>query len=567
MRKLKAVLLACFMILTLGITALAGTFGEGKPEEGHSATSETTNAERNSTQAVPILSITSDESEGVLIMKEFPEGSMGPDDFVVLSENDILILDTLGKRIQRFRDGSLSETYKLSDFRDFPYLMEENSGYVYVLGSKQIAEISLITKDYRIYDLPDPEGAYGDLGSFVSDLITWNGQVILISDKFGNYTVDREKGEGISSKEGYYSACSDNGADIKEGMRSWSIRADNTSIDVLCIEKDGDILVQAVDFNYSAKDKEYLTVRRYSISGELLSKTCVDVAERKHVPRRQIKEYDGHIYQMLPMQDSVMLKRVELTNDLKETGSSSYKAIYAAGQTESTDHNTRGANSPQHVTITRSTALSRATSMKNQQWQFKQGHNYWSDYGATAPAYLVDEEYNSYETGIPYCYGGFNGYATVTNEVGTQFKSYSAIVYQTMTNSSVMRNAAGNINDYVLAHTIGVDCSGYVSSAYGFTNKVSSGTFFSNTTYFKNLLFNTSGLLSMDLVVKSGHVMVCWSVSGNNVTVLEYRASVGHVHSNYFSKDYLSSNGYEFRRPMNWCTGAWNEIGDPYGPD
>ncbi len=569
MKKIFVILLACCTILLLGLTVFAETFKEGESKEEDSAvTAEITNEEQKSGQSTVVLSVSTDESEGFLAAADFPEGSVGPDDFIVLSENDILIMDTLAKRVQRFRDGELSDTYQLAGFDSLPRLMEINDGFVYVLGHEQLTEINLETKDFTVYVLPDPEGAYGDLGVFIYDLISRDGQLLLMSSTFGNYRLDREKGEVVPTDQGYTSVGTDHWVNIQEGALFWSIIEYDTSIDVLCIEKDNSLLVQAVDFCHQIKDRDYLTVRQYSSAGELLTKTSVDVSERTHVPRRQVKKYGGQVYQMLPAQDVVLIKRIELSNDLKEA-EGLFNTVNHETQKEQ-GYNTRDAYSPQHVLITRNTALSRALSMKNQQWQLRQGHKDWSSYGAIGPTYLSGHAFGTYETGIPYCYGGFNGYETVTNEVGATYLSYSSIVYQTISNTTTMKNAAGNIKTtYFLLNTIGVDCSGYACSAYGFTNKLSANTFRYDITYFKDLLFNVYGLLSMDLVVKGTHVMLCWSTSGNGnaVTVLECRTSEGHVDSETYTKDSLNSEGYEFRRPMNWCYGAWNEIGDNYGPD
>ncbi len=118
------------------------------------------------------------------------------------------------------------------------------------------------------------------------------------------------------------------------------------------------------------------------------------------------------------------------------------------------------------ISLTRSEVEARAASMANLQWTVKSNHKTGGT-NITVPSYVSSASVGSTVIGIPYCWGGFNGLDTC----GTKTKFSEAALLSTQT--------AGNVNCSTSGHvtgTIGLDCSGFVSSAYGFTTKQSSGT-------------------------------------------------------------------------------------------
>lgn len=109
------------------------------------------------------------------------------------------------------------------------------------------------------------------------------------------------------------------------------------------------------------------------------------------------------------------------------------------------------------------------------------------------PDYVANAAVGSTVSGIPYCWGGFNGYESIGNN-----QKYS---------EACKGNAvAGNMcteTDKRIVGTVGLDCSGFASSVYGFTEKKGSYYF---TTYGTSI--DKSEMRYMDILVRSGHVMI-----------------------------------------------------------
>lgn len=202
-----------------------------------------------------------------------------------------------------------------------------------------------------------------------------------------------------------------------------------------------------------------------------------------------------------------------------------------------------------HVTLTRSEVESRARAMANMQWTLMSSHkSIYGDY-VTIPAHISGASVGSTMTGIPYCWGGFNGLDTNGNWI-----KYSEAAL-------LNRQTAGNIrtrddNGNSIGHqtkTIGVDCSGFVSSAYGLTSRQSARGLANN--YGNPIQYNQ--LRPMDFICKSGvHVVLYLSQytdSNGNImyNIIDSSIEMGKVAIRAVPKSYYTSNGYSCYTPWN----------------
>lgn len=164
---------------------------------------------------------------------------------------------------------------------------------------------------------------------------------------------------------------------------------------------------------------------------------------------------------------------------------------------EETSENSN-ARSTWTIELTRSEVEARALAMANLEWTVQSNHKTGGT-NITVPSYVRNASVGSTVTGIPYCWGGFNGLDTC----GTKTKFSEAALLSTQT--------AGNVNCSTSGHvtgTIGLDCSGFVSSAYGFTSKKSSGTLPDYATR-----IGWEDLKPMDFLCAEGHHVVLYHSS------------------------------------------------------
>ncbi len=260
----------------------------------------------------PVLALTAEETENQLVFRNGPEGKYGPSDFVVLDKNEVLILDAVAKRVQRFKDNNLTATINLNAVDGELFLLETVNGYAYALGKEQLAEIDLMNNEVIWYDFPENEEAMGGLGLYVYDITVRDNQLVMITGSFGNYTVNREAGQIVKTALGYTAFFDGNGIDVYEAGKSWNPKEIGTTMDVLQLREDGSILVQAVKFSGSISAKDYLTVRDYSPEGEVRAQTSIDINGWKTIPRRFAKVYNGELYLLVMTNEGTTVSRLDM---------------------------------------------------------------------------------------------------------------------------------------------------------------------------------------------------------------------------------------------------------------
>ena len=193
---------------------------------------------------------------------------------------------------------------------------------------------------------------------------------------------------------------------------------------------------------------------------------------------------------------------------------------------------------------TRLEVKKRADAMINLSWTYKES-NRVNPRPSTVkmPTYLVNiNNFPSYQVGIPYCWGGFDGIDRSSYYSWSNFKD------------AISKNIfAGNIDvlssPYYTPGTAGLDCSGFVSASLEFTTKYNTRDLYEDMGNFVSIP------LRMDYYVDPGvHVLFFDSWAGSGMTTLNSKESTTdgspQAAKNYTrTKNWLSTNEYYLKSP------------------
>ena len=326
MKRLMAILLAMLLLLSLAgcgekkpETEPAVTTMEETTEASSSERPETTSAEETTsaptepsaelpTETDPAPTETHAETEPVPAERTacttvLLEGRVGgdagvtyflasdgayraPGDFAVISENDIVILDNVSTRLQRYKDGQFFETISLpADIGECFRLcvIEENA---YVLTRDSLLKVDLNTKEQSNISLASLAQSENDLGLYVNDMLEQDGKLYLVTEVYGNYCLNEEKQEfeKTASANVPYRSYRVGGFDGKEirvekGDRRWTIEAANRSGDVIGFEEDGIAYVYLYDLDLNREDERYCRILRCVAGGGAVAESFVDISK------------------------------------------------------------------------------------------------------------------------------------------------------------------------------------------------------------------------------------------------------------------------------------------------
>ena len=159
----------------------------------------------------------------------------------------------------------------------------------------------------------------------------------------------------------------------------------------------------------------------------------------------------------------------------------------------------------------------------------------------TKPDYLVGVSFPSSQTGIPYCWGGFDGITTSSSSAWTSFADAMS-----------KKKFAGNVNTSTSGYqsgTAGFDCSGFVSSVAGFSSKLSTSNLASSTYTYSVSAANRS---LYDIYVKSGtHVLYYVGTSTNGINTRE-ATTTGDDKTKLYTRSNTWISSYSLRRYNGW---------------
>jgi len=171
----------------------------------------------------------------------FPDlENLGPTEFAVISESDILILDTQAFRLQRYKDGRYSETISLPHKYYFRLcVIEENA---YLLEEGGFLKIDLNTKAQSVIPLPyvRTKDWHFVLEQYDENLFEQDGKLYLVTREHGSFCLNEETQsfEQVPSNATYTNSHSEDGKEIlvEKGDRRWMIKAENCEGNVIGFE-------------------------------------------------------------------------------------------------------------------------------------------------------------------------------------------------------------------------------------------------------------------------------------------------------------------------------------------
>lgn len=203
-----------------------------------------------------------------------------------------------------------------------------------------------------------------------------------------------------------------------------------------------------------------------------------------------------------------------------------------------------------YIDIGRTDVYSRAGNMASVKWYVSAANKTIYSSNVTLPAYVNNATVGTRLTGIPYCWGGFNGY----EDEGTDYtvKSFLNVVTGNYTAGNIDCDTSG-----LQSSTIGLDCSGYVSSAYGLSNKKGTGGLAASS-FGRTIDYDR--LMCMDYLVKSGdHTVLFYQeyVIGTTHHFMIYDSSTNaeKVSCRSLERSYFYNNSYICKTP-------WHVISD-----
>lgn len=294
-----------------------------------------------------------------------------------------------------------------------------------------------------------------------------------------------------------------------------------------------------------------LTLRAASAEGELLGEYTLTVEEYRYLPGNYIRILgNGNIYLLVPTEQGTEVRKIALRQESTShmdniaEAAEELESFYAA---ESRYRKKIGTACTAKIDIARETVMERAKAMAEYTWTLKRTHTLTSksEKGVTLPREIAaikeanagKSDWSVIMTGIPYCWGGFNAI-----DVGTGNRTFQKALNK--------KYVAGNTNSegYIKYMTAGLDCSGFVSAALGFTKKQST----KGLSDLGSKISDINKLETMDILVYPGEhvIFFCEWLDETTMLIAESAVREGKVIIHPKSLNELVVNGmYQMRSP------------------
>lgn len=494
-------------------------------------------------------------------------GGEGPEAFTVTTDGKIYIVDNVNKKIIVYKNGEFLKeiqteyiTYVRSIVvaQEKVYLMDYDTGEIYV-----------IYDDGNLYEtisLPNNMESYLMQKLYVQD----DGKVWLFYENDGDaytrgenvsYLVeDLEQGKSVPI-EGFTRNGTDtynivncgvtveinqnceNGITRKKLSQEIETYADSGLIDaqILMVDINDNVYVDAFEIiDASIVAGEY-TIRKYSNENKQYISE-IDLDDYYFMPNKVIEVSEtGEVYQLKCYKDKVQILKKEFIDSedfVSNIENIERKTMQQEEDVKKQNLSTRAVDAPN----TWYTTMWNATDCCDLEWTYNDSNASNPNMSkVTTPDYLKSASTPSAQTGIPYCWGGFDSLMTSSSSTWSNF-------------SDAMNNGkfAGNVNTATSGYqtgTAGLDCSGFVSSTAGFLSKLST-TSLASSQYTKAIEETDRTLY--DIYVKSGsHVLYYVGTSSGGIKTRE-ATTTGDDKTKAYTRSMTSLSGYELRRFNGW---------------
>ena len=482
-----------------------------------------------------VVSIGNGEQEVAYSLLIGGDENDGPASFEVDENGDIYILDTLNKKILIYENGNWYRNIDIS-FTNYPRDIVVAKNNLFVLDESNILyDIDKKGCINNLIALPEGLEAYKFNKMFIS-----SNDNIIISD--GNYEYEFNK-QWQKQRCEVLVKYDDNGKKVSliKNTKDFSdiTFLENTGgVNVIGFDSLGNMYIEVLDFvpNSSLVLLES-TIRKIDHTGKQVGIARIPLEEYSNFP---LKFFDissrGEVYIMAMKIDCIEISRISLGKSYNSKMDNLKVKAYNNERLNKNSSDLTGSVKSAPEIPTRNEVLTRAEAIVGLSWTCN------SENSSNPPADVMKADYLGYATsypesmiGIPYCWGGFDGVDTSSSTQWSNFKDAM--------NNDIF---AGNVNTsgYYKRGTAGIDCSGFVSSAYDLDNKYGTSTFISWGTVKNNPQY-------MDYYVKRGHILL-YRNHANSTTINSMEATkTGDDKAKYYMRTFtwLSTNGYALRSP------------------
>lgn len=382
----------------------------------------------------------------------------GPESFVVTNSGDIYILDTLDKQVEIFDSkGNSTKTIQLELENAYFDVEVSGKGDVYVLACNGMIYIYNKSGDLENSYILE-EDINGSKAMFYSLYLNQNDSVVLRNiSTFEEVSVDRSiRRASMNNEKGLDSVIFEFGTrrDKKDeiilthGKNTLVIDINSdTRVTPLMVTSDGDMVIHEQEFIESKSG--ILEDRVFRIMGN-----CKDYAlaysssDNFTYPKKYLySNHRGDVYQLIPQKDTVSIVKLNFTKEKQTKLKDTYTKV---SNTISSNISTRSQTS--------SAAMLVGYEICDHDWTFEPLTMKTPYNGSTEPPGHLTGSSNSSEVGVPYKWGGFDDQYAFENKLD-------------------LGKTAGDINtSAVISSCTGIDCSGFIARAYGFSFKLGTKT-------------------------------------------------------------------------------------------
>lgn len=449
------------------------------------------------------MRIEAGEGENQVGYRQDRISSGGPEDFLFTPEGELCIMDAVNHRIMFFEGGAWVRNLSV-EFVNHPDLFCYYDGSFYILDaySDRLFEVNAQTGEYAAIATPEELPSICVFDVFADE----SGAYVHFNDN-SVYAVEGSK--LVKSPMIYSTSVSGGTARVDVGERSWRIDAPNCSASLVHADDKGNIyLMMSEGTDDCSTLLVETTLRKYDKDGRLVGRAILPFEDWFCMPSRTFRvDGDGRIQMMICENGFVGMYTLTLGTSM-ETNMPELTRRAREMDEESRNTQTKGAQ--YSISLTRDQVRKRAADMVNLTWTLQAG-NKEPPSGTKLPDYIKNASPGTRMTGIPYCWGGFNGLTAVGSK--KRFLDIIREPYQGHLYSAGNILGSGNYK----SGTAGLDCSGFVSYAYGLSKKWGTGGLLSDLGH--NI--SHSQLQPMDMLVKEGHVMLFIGKSGAKYDVYE----------------------------------------------
>ena len=161
------------------------------------------------------------------------------------------------------------------------FQMRVKDGKVYIPDIQKMIRLDLESGEQTDFLLPDVDDFFGYA---INDMLIEDEKLVIITELYGNYFLNEEKAVFEKTDLGYSASRKGKNVIIRNHDRTWTLPADETSVQPIGFGEGGELFVYAFDLNRDQKDPLYCTLRKYSADSKLLKASSVPTAKWEHLP-------------------------------------------------------------------------------------------------------------------------------------------------------------------------------------------------------------------------------------------------------------------------------------------